>query len=183
MPWNIHHSVASSGALSQRCSCPCRPSDALARLVSGSLLSRSAHAGMLPRSAACADSARVGHSSWCTWSGHNNHKQPWHMSRSDRLSQFPARQQGLQLPRGELAGLCKSGNVCCTLPTHRGLQQRPACPATSSERARSSSEAACSLGDGRGSPVSGSRDTSALSRRPAGLVPRVTSCRLLHQRM
>ena len=57
---------------------PCTPGGAPARPASGRTASRSARAGSLPHSAACAGSARAGRTALCTCSSHTAHKHTAH---------------------------------------------------------------------------------------------------------
>ena len=153
------------------CTPPCIPGGALTRPASGIALSRSARAGSLPRSAACAGSAHAALTPQCSCSSHpqapamDMHDTPffkhWGWPRS-----LPQPHHWLchaLLERGSLRlsiSWCSQGAAMDGAETaqyflqrelHLGLQQRPACPASSSERADSSCAAAISWADGSGS--------------------------------
>ena len=152
----LHHPLVSLSrpphALFTRSPPSCTPGGALARLASGSKLSRNAHAGTRPRSAACADSARAGQTSLCTCSSHTTQAAWSSCCLYTVESAQHAANRSMNLQISELQehgrdGVCQRYQGVTLQPVARlGLQQRPACPASSSARASSCSAATLSGG-------------------------------------
>ena len=129
---------------------------------SGKPLSRTARAGSRPRSAVCAGSAHAGHSSPRTWRDAPPTSKHllgfattcWAGVREPQGERSPS--HDTRIRSSELTGhQLHSKKKLSDRLAHRGLQQRPACPASNSERASSFPAAAFSrvTGGDRGSLV------------------------------